>query len=78
MACKRCNELLGAYKISVSIFRESVLIFPPAGGEDSWTASKQADRLRVKCKEDSDALMAHLRQDHIASIRPWAGRRENS
>jgi hypothetical protein len=56
MDCKRCDELLDAYRLSLSLFRESVLNFPPAAGEDSRTASKQADRLRVKCKEDSDAL----------------------
>jgi hypothetical protein len=64
MACKRCDELLGAYRLSVSLFRESVFNFPPAAGKDFRTTSQQADRLRVKCKEDSDALMAHLRQDH--------------
>jgi hypothetical protein len=39
-----------------------VLSMPGLQGDDSIT--QELDRLRQKCKDLGDALMAHLRQDH--------------
>jgi hypothetical protein len=35
-----------------------------AVGDDSRLASKEMDRLSRNCKDTSDALMEHWRQDH--------------
>jgi hypothetical protein len=63
MDCPTCNELLAAYRHSVSLFKDAVQNIPGAQ-EDSGLAVEQADRLKLKCREASDALMEHLREHH--------------
>ena len=63
MGCQTCGELLGAYKHSVRLFRKAAHNIPGAA-EDSRLAVAQAERLRLQCKDASDAFMAHWRTDH--------------
>ena len=64
MACKTCDELLTAYKREVKLFGNAVSKISGTLGDDSRLATQEAAHLLVKCRKASDALMAHLRQDH--------------
>lgn len=64
MDCKTCDDSFGFYKRSVSLFRNAVLNTPGCLGDDSRLAAEEADRLRLKCRDASDALMAHWRKAH--------------
>ena len=64
MDCKRCDELLATYKCEVTLFRNGVLDLPGKLGPDSRLASERMERLSQNCKETSDALMEHWRQQH--------------
>ena len=64
MACKTCDELLAAYKREVRLFGNAVLKISGALGDDSRLATQEAAHLQLKCREASDALLAHLRQQH--------------
>ena len=37
---------------------------PGCLGDGSRLAAEEADQLRLKCRDASDALMAHWREDH--------------
>jgi hypothetical protein len=67
MDCKRCDELLAAFKHSVLRFTNAVLNIPGALVDDPTLAVELVeltDDLRLKCTDASDALKAHLRQQH--------------
>jgi hypothetical protein len=64
MDCKRCDELLATYKRDVTLFTTAVLDLPGKLGDDSRVAAEQTDRLSQNCKDTSDALMEHWRQEH--------------
>ena len=64
MACKRCDELLATYKREVTLLRNAVLNVAGTLGDDSRLAIREMDRLSQNCKDTSDALTAHWRQDH--------------
>ena len=64
MSCRRCDELLATYRRDVTLFGNVVLKVAGAIGDDSRLAVKEMDRLSQNCKETSDALIAHWRQDH--------------
>ena len=69
MACKTCDELLAAYSREVRIFRTAVMnISGVLGEDDSRVTIQELDRLRQKCRNASEALMAHLRHDHGKNI----------
>jgi hypothetical protein len=63
MACKTCNELLAAYERAVTLFGNAVLKIPGALGDDSRAIQEAAHSL-VQCRDASDALLAHLHQEH--------------
>ena len=58
MDCKTCDDLFSFYKHSVSRLRNAVL------EDESKLAADEPDRLKLKCKDACDALMAHMRKDH--------------
>jgi len=58
MNCKTCDDLFSFYKHSVRRLRNPVL------EEEPKPPAEDADRLRLKCKDACDALMAHMRKDH--------------
>jgi hypothetical protein len=62
MDCPNWNELLAAYRNSVSIFKDAVQKIPGAQ-EGSGLAVEQAERLKLKCRAASDGLMEHLRRE---------------
>jgi hypothetical protein len=64
MACKTCDQLLAAYKRKVRLFGNAVLKISGALGDDSRLATQEATNSLVKCQDASDALLAHLRQEH--------------
>jgi hypothetical protein len=64
MACKTCDELLAAYKLKVRLFGNAVLKISGALGDDSRLATQDAAHLLVECRDASDALLAHLHQEH--------------
>jgi hypothetical protein len=64
MACKTCEGLLAAYNREVRLFGNAVSKIPGAVGDDSRLATQEAAHVLVKCREASDALKAHLRQEH--------------
>ena len=64
MACKTCDDLLSAYKRSVGLFGNAVSKISGTVGGDSRLATQEAAHLLVKCRDASDALMAHLRKEH--------------
>jgi hypothetical protein len=58
MDCKTCDDLFSFYKHSVSRLRNAVL------EDESKLAAEESDRLRLKCKDACNALMAHMREEH--------------
>ena len=64
MDCHTCNQLLDAYKQSVSFFQDAVQKGLGAVGGDSRLTCAESERLAQMCIHASDALMAHWRQDH--------------
>jgi len=64
MFCETCDKLLYAYRLSVSLFRNSVVKTPGPLEDDSRLSGREMDGLSRKCKDASDALMTHLHQDH--------------
>ena len=63
MDCQTCNDLLAAYRLAVGLFKEAVGDVPGTGG-DSTLAVANANHLRLKCRQASDALMVHWREHH--------------
>jgi hypothetical protein len=55
---------MATYRHDVTVFGNAVLKVAGAVGDDSMLASKEMDRLSQNCKDTSDALMEHWRQDH--------------
>ena len=65
MDCETCNNLLAAYRQSVTLIKDAARKGSGAIGEDSRLAIKEVERLSQKCKDASDAFMAHWREHHI-------------
>jgi hypothetical protein len=63
MDCKSGGDLLVDYKRAVSVYKYAVRNIPGTD-EDSRPAIAEAERLRLGCKDASDALMAYWRQHH--------------
>ena len=61
MSCQICDDLIAAYKRSVTDFTKFV-----RGGlkEGARMATNEAQELSQQCKNGSDALMAHWSHDH--------------
>ena len=68
MDCQACNELLAAYRLSVSLFKEAVGKIP-GSAEDSGLAVATTNHLKLKCRDASDALIAHWREDHAKAAK---------
>jgi hypothetical protein len=64
MACKTCEELLAAYKRAVCLLGNAASKISGTLGDDYRLPTQDAAHLLVKCRDASDALMAHLRQEH--------------
>ena len=62
--CKRCDELLAAYKDAISLYTNAQRRIRGLLGDNFILAFKELKRLRLECRHADDALMAHLRQDH--------------
>ena len=63
MDCPNCNDLLASHRHSVSLFKDAVQNIAGAG-DDSRLGVEQAEGLKLKCRQASDALMEHLREHH--------------
>jgi hypothetical protein len=60
-SCQRCGDILAAYERSVTDFTKFVR---GVLNSDLRVATNEAQDLSQQCKNGSDALMAHWRQDH--------------
>ena len=64
MKCEKCDDLLGAYKLSVTLFSHAVQRLAGLVGADRDLALQKADHLRRKCRQASDDLLVHWHHDH--------------
>ena len=64
MDCKTCEQLLAAYRDSVSLFKNAVRKGSGAVRDDLRLTGKKAEQLGRQCKDASDAFMDHWRQHH--------------
>jgi len=64
MECKTCDELLSAYKQSVSLYTNAVQSFREVLRGASRVTLKELRGLRQACKDADNTLMSHLHQDH--------------
>ena len=62
--CEACNDLLGAYKRAVRLYKDAELGCRGLLGDDLRLALKELERLRLACRNADEALLSHLRQDH--------------
>lgn len=62
MDCQTCEDLIAAYRHSVSLFKNAVQKGSGALGDDSTLTSAEATRLGEMCKDASDDLMMHWRE----------------
>ena len=65
VGCKTCDELVDVCKRSAQDHMNFVLNVSGTSGGDTLLASKEAGRLARECKATRDALLAHLRQEHV-------------
>ena len=63
MDCETCEQLLAAYRHSVSLFQKAVRNIAGTR-DDSTLAAANADHLRLKCRQANAALMEHWREHH--------------
>jgi hypothetical protein len=63
MECKTCDALLVDYKRTVCVYKNAVRNIPGTQ-EDSTLAIAEAERLKQQCREASEVLMEHWRQQH--------------
>jgi len=66
MICQTCDDLLIAYRHSVSLLREAVEKGLGTVGGDSRLISIEATRLSQQCRDTPAVLLAHWRRDHRA------------
>ena len=64
MACKACDELVDAYRRSISLFRNAVLKVAGAQGPNRRLAVQEMTQLDKACMDANDALREHMRQPH--------------
>jgi len=64
--CERCDPLLADYKRSVGFFTKAVQRIPGVLGDNSM-AAEVVDRLRKRCQDAREDLMAHWLQEHSDS-----------
>lgn len=72
MDCRTCEQLLAAYRLSVSLFKEAVRKRAGAVGDDSRLPGEAATRLGLQCKDASDALREHWLEHHDNGTK-WPG-----
>ena len=65
VGCKTCDELVDVCKRSARDHMNFLLNASGTVGDDAPLASKEAARIARKCKETRDALLAHLRLEHL-------------
>jgi hypothetical protein len=68
VGCKRYDEWVDVCERSARDYMNFVLNASGAVGGDALLASKEAARLARECKQNRDALLAHLRQEHAELV----------
>jgi hypothetical protein len=64
MDCKRCNELLAAYKHATSLFTKAERNMRGMVGDDFQVALVKLRLLHEACLDANSAVTEHWRQDH--------------
>ena len=64
MDCKKCDELVGAYKVAISLYTTAQRGFHGPLIGDFELAWKELKRLRQACKAADEGLLAHWREEH--------------
>jgi hypothetical protein len=64
VSCQTCDELLADYKDAVELFKDAVHKGQVARVGDLALAARKAARRGEICRDASDALIEHWRQDH--------------
>ena len=65
MVCKRCDDLLAAYKSAVRLYVDAERGCRGLLGDDLQRVRKEVERLRRACRDADEALIGHLRQAHL-------------
>jgi hypothetical protein len=63
MHCRTCDDLVAAYTSAVDLYTAVAQDIGTLVGDDFRLASKDAERLRLACRDADNALSAHFRQD---------------
>jgi len=69
MDCKTCADLLVVYKLAVKLYVDAEQNIVERNmkrdlGADYEAALEDAERLRLACRDASDAFVDHWQQDH--------------
>jgi hypothetical protein len=62
--CETCNTLLADYQRCVEHLVDVGIRFRAVRGDSFLTALKELKRLRERCQDADDALMAHWSTEH--------------
>ena len=68
MDCQTCNTLLAAYRLSVSLYKNSVRKIGAIRNDCGLTFAN-ANWLRLKCTLSWDSLAEHLREHQAKGVR---------
>jgi len=63
--CKTCDELVGGYKVAISLYITAQRGFKGPLLGDFKVAWEELKRLREACKGADEALLAHWREEHM-------------